>query len=121
MGVNILPHQKYKTKKIKGDNMKKDELKKMFKELNEKYGFEWVGDNSLQLDYKPLNDDIEFKRVDDFNNEYEYQAYLEKEFEIVKPRIEKYFEELNQRLGMKIFTYEIDEYCDNRICFKLNE
>ena len=56
-------------------------------------------------------------------NKYMYvlDAPLEKEFEIVKPRIEKYFEELNQRLGMKIFTYEIDEYCDNRICFKLNE
>ena len=100
----------------------KNELKKMFKELNEKYGFEWVGDGSLRLDYRPLNGDIEFKRLDDFDyDEYEYQAYLEKEFEIVKPRVEKYFEELNKKLGMKIFTYEIDEYCDNRICFKLIE
>ena len=47
--------------------MLKDELKKMFEELNEKYGFEWVGDGSLRLDYKPLNDDIEIKRIDDFN------------------------------------------------------
>lgn len=99
-----------------------DELKKMFKELNEKYGFEWVGDNSLRLDYRPLNNDIEFKTIDDFDyDEYEYEAYLEEELEVVKPRIEKYFEELNQRLGMKIFTYEIDEYCENRICFKLDE
>ena len=100
----------------------KNELQKMFKELNEKYGFEWVGDGSLRLDYRPLNGDIEFKRLDDFDyDEYEYQVYLQEEFEIVKPRIEKYFEELNQKLGMKIFTYEIDEYCDNRICFKLIE
>lgn len=100
----------------------KNELKKMFKELNEKYGFEWVGDGSLRLDYRPLNGDIEFKRLDDFDyDEYEYQVYLQEEFEIVKPRVEKYFEELNQKLGMKIFTYEIDEYCDNRICFKLIE
>ena len=97
----------------------KNELKKMFKELNEKYGFEWVGDGSLRLDYRPLNGDIEFKRLDDFDyDEYEYQVYLQEEFEIVKPRVEKYFEELNQKLGMKIFTYEIDEYCDNSICFK---
>lgn len=100
----------------------KNELKKMFKKLNEKYGFEWVGDGSLRLDYRPLNGDIEFKRLDDFDyDEYEYQVYLQEEFEIVKPRVEKYFEELNQKLGMKIFTYEIDEYCDNRICFKLIE
>lgn len=100
----------------------KNELQKMFKELNEKYGFEWVGDDSFRLDYIPLNGDIELKTIADFNyDEYEYQVYLQEEFEIVKPRIEKYFEELNQKLGMKIFTYEIDEYCDNRICFKLNE
>ena len=100
----------------------KNELQKMFKELNEKYGFEWVGDDSLRLDYRPLNGDIELKTIADFNyDEYEYQVYLQEEFEIVKPRIEKYFEELNQKLGMKIFTYEIDEYCDNRICFILIE
>lgn len=100
----------------------KDELEKMFNELNEKYGFEWVGDESLRLDYRPLNGDIKLKGIDDFDyDEYEYQVYLQEELEIVKPRIEKYFEELNQRLGMKIFTYEIDEYCENRICFKLDE
>ena len=100
----------------------KDELEKMFEELNEKYGFEWVGDDSLRLDYRPLNDDIELKEIADFDyDEYEYQVYLQEELEIVKPRIEKYFEELNQRLGMDIFTYEIDEYCENRICFKLDE
>lgn len=100
----------------------KDELEKMFNELNEKYGFEWVGDESLRLDYRPLNGDIELKGIDDFDyDEYEYQVYLQEELEIVKPRIEKYFEELNQRLGMDIFTYEIDEYCENRICFKLDE
>ena len=102
--------------------MLKDELKKMFEELNEKYGFEWVGDDSLRLDYRPLNDDIELKGIADFDyNEYEYQVYLQEELEIVKPRIEKYFKELNQRLGMDIFTYEIDEYCENRICFELDK
>lgn len=100
----------------------KDELEKMFNELNEKYGFEWVGDGSLRLDYRPLNGDIEFKGIADFDyDEYEYQVYLIEELEIVKPRIEKYFEELNQRLGMDIFTYEIDEYCENRICFELDK
>lgn len=100
----------------------KNELQKMFKELNEKYGFEWVGDDSLRLDYRPLNGDIELKGIADFDyDEYKYQIYLEEELEIVKPRIDKYFEELNQRLGMEIFTYEIDEYCENRICFKLDE
>lgn len=99
-----------------------DELEEMFEELNEKYGFEWVGDDSLRLDYRPLNGDIEFRGLGDFDyDENQYQDYLEEELEIVKPRIDKYFEELNQRLGMKIFTYEIDEGCDNRICFKLNE
>ncbi len=99
-----------------------EELDKMFGELNEKYGLEWVGDGSLRLDYRPLNDDIELKSIADFDyDEYEYEAYLEEEFEIVKPRIDKYFEELNERLGEQVFTYDVDIYCDNRICFKLDE
>lgn len=98
------------------------DLIKIIDELNEEYGLEWVGDDSWRLDYVPLDGDFEFHTLDDFDDDIEeYKRYLEEEFEIVKPRIDGFFNELNERIGEKIFGYNIDDECDNRILFKFED
>lgn len=98
------------------------DLIKIIDELNEKYGLEWVGDGSWRLDYVPLNGDFEIHTIDDFDYDYyEYKEYLKKEFNIVKPRIDNFFKELNEKIGEKILGYEIDDECGNRILFKFED
>ena len=99
-----------------------DDLIKIIDELNHKYGLEWVGDDSWRLDYIPLNGDIIMYTIDDFDyDEYRFKEYLEEEFKVVKPRIDGFFKELNERIGSKIFSYKIDDECENRILFKFED
>ena len=72
-----------------------ERLIKAIDKLNEKYPFEWVGDNSLRLDFD--FDKINFKPMswDEFYKEDDWHNYLNWEWRnIIEPKLKLYFNDL---------------------------